>query len=567
MLQNPSSKYRPFPPVQFAERQWPNRVITAPPVWMSTDLRDGNQALFEPMNAEHKLRLFNTLCDIGFKEIEVAFPSASQTDFDFVRRLIEEHRIPGDVSIEVLTHAREHLIRRTIESLQGARRAIVHIVNATSKPFRELVLAMSKAEVLAMAVSSVCQVKQLIAEHPETEWVLEYSLETFTATELDFAVEVCDAVTAAWGATPDNKIILNLPSSVEVTTPNVYADQIEWMHRHIARRDSVILSVHPHNDRGTAVAAAELAVMAGADRVEGCLFGNGERTGNVDIVTLALNLYTQGIAPGLDFSDINAVARTFEQCTQLPIHPRHPYVGDLVFTAFSGSHQDAIKKGFAAQQPDSVWNVPYLPFDPADLGRSYDSVIRINSQSGKGGIAHLLESQYSMVLPRRLQVEFSGVVQQHANSHGGEISAADLWQLFSRTYLDTADPVRYIEHHLFERDSGQSIRLTLEMNGASHLLSGDGNGPIDAAVHALQGIVTDFKVRDYQEHAMGRNADARACAFIAMTQADSHREYFGVGIDANIVTASIKALVSGINRLNSELGIAARKFAPDNCAR
>ncbi|WP_442919725.1 2-isopropylmalate synthase [Methylobacter sp.] len=549
MLQDPSSKYQPFPPVTLVDRQWPNRSITKPPIWMSTDLRDGNQALFEPMNAERKLHLFSTLCDIGFKEIEVAFPSASQTDFDFVRQLIEEHRIPDDVSIEVLTHAREHLIRRTIESLQGARRAIVHIVNATSKPFRELVLAMSKADVVAMAVSSVHLVKQLIAEHPETEWVLEYSLEAFTATELDFAVEVCDAVSAAWDATPHNKIILNLPSSVEVTTPNVYADQIEWMHRHIARRDSVILSVHPHNDRGTAVAAAELAVMAGADRVEGCLFGNGERTGNVDIVTLALNLYTQGVSPGLDFSDINAVARTFEHCTQLPIHPRHPYAGDLVFTAFSGSHQDAIKKGFAAQKPDSVWNVPYLPFDPADLGRSYDSVIRINSQSGKGGIAHLLESQYGVVLPRRLQVEFSGVVQKHTDNHGGEISAADLWQLFSLTYLDTVKPVQYVEHHLFEHNSGQSIRLTLEIDGISHVFIGEGNGPIDASVQALRGIGMDFKVRSYEERSMDCSADARACAFIAMAPFDSHCEYFGVGMDTNIVTASIKALVSGINRL------------------
>lgn len=550
MLQNPSSKYRPFPPIQFAGRQWPSRVITAPPVWMSTDLRDGNQALFEPMNAEQKLRLFNILCDIGFKEIEVAFPSASQTDFDFVRRLIDGKRIPNDVTIQVLSHAREPLIRRTVESLKGARRAIVHIVNATSQPFRELVLAMSKVEVVAMAVSSAHLVKQLVAEYPETEWGLEYSLEAFTATELDFAVEVCDAVSAAWGATPNNKIILNLPSSVEVTTPNVYADQIEWMHRHIARRDSIILSVHPHNDRGTAVAAAELSMMAGAERVEGCLFGNGERTGNVDIVTLALNLYTQGIAPGLDFSDINAVARTFEQCTQLPIHPRHPYVGDLVFTAFSGSHQDAIKKGFAAQQPDSVWNVPYLPFDPADLGRSYDSVIRINSQSGKGGIAHLLESQYGVVLPRRLQVEFSGVVQQHTDSCGGETSAAELWQLFSRTYLDTVNPVRYVEHHLSEHDnSSQSIRLTLEMDGTLLVLAGEGNGPIAAAVHALQSIGMDFTVRDYQERSMGCSADARACAFIAMAVSGSSCEYYGVGIDTNIVTASIKALVSGINRL------------------
>jgi 2-isopropylmalate synthase len=411
MLTDPSRKYRPFPPVALADRQWPNRTITQTPIWMSTDLRDGNQALFEPMNAERKLRLFQTLCGIGFKEIEVAFPSASQTDFDFVRSLIDGALITDDVTIEVLSHAREPLLHRTAEALHGARSAIVHIVNATSQPFRELVLGMSRTEVLAMAVNAVRLVKQLTAEQPQTQWRLQYSLETFTTTEPDFAVEVCDAVSAAWGATPDNKIILNLPSSVETATPNVYADQIEWMHRHIARRDSVILSVHPHNDRGTAVAAAELALMAGAERVEGCLFGNGERTGNVDLVTLALNLYTQGVTPGLDFSDINAVVRDFEACTGLSVPPRQPYAGELVFTAFSGSHQDAIKKGFAARQPGSLWNVPYLPFDPADVGRGYDAVIRINSQSGKGGIAHLLESHYGVVLPRRLQVEFSQVVR------------------------------------------------------------------------------------------------------------------------------------------------------------
>ncbi|HQO29903.1 MAG TPA: 2-isopropylmalate synthase, partial [Accumulibacter sp.] len=426
MLNTPALKYTAFPPVRLNDRQWPNRTIDTPPTWLSTDLRDGNQALFEPMNSERKMRLFATLCQMGFKEIEVAFPSASQTDFDFVRQLIEGGHIPNDVTISVLTQAREHLIRRTMEALQGARRAIVHVYNATSKPFRDIVFDISKAEVVDMAVGAVRLIRQLAAEQPATEWQLEYSPETFTATELDFALEICDAVTDAWGATPDNKVILNLPATVEVTTPNVYADQIEWMHRHLARRDSVIVSVHPHNDRGTAVATAELAMMAGAERVEGCLFGNGERTGNVDLITLALNLYTQGVAPGLDLSDINGVARTYEYCTQLPIHPRHPYVGDLVFTAFSGSHQDAIKKGFGIQAVDAPWNVPYLPIDPADLGRSYDSVIRVNSQSGKGGIAYLLEAEYGVVLPRRLQVEFSGVVQRHTDSHGGEVSASEI---------------------------------------------------------------------------------------------------------------------------------------------
>ena len=550
MLNNPSLKYSPFPAVKLTDRQWPDRTLSAAPIWMSTDLRDGNQALFEPMNAERKMRLFRTLCKIGFKEIEVAFPSASQTDFDFVRELIEGGHVPDDVSIEVLTQAREHLIRRSIESLKGARRAIVHVYNATSKPFRENVFALSKTEVVDMAVAAVRLIRELTDAQPETEWVLEYSPETFTATELDFALEICDAVTAAWGATPEDKVILNLPTTVEVTTPNVYADQIEWMHRHLARRDSIILSVHPHNDRGTAVAAAELAMMAGAERVEGCLFGNGERTGNVDLVTLALNLYTQGVPPGLDFSDINAVARTVEHCNRLPIHPRHPYVGDLVFTAFSGSHQDAIRKGFAVQQPDAAWSIPYLPIDPADVGRSYDSVIRVNSQSGKGGIAYLLEAEYGVVLPRRLQVEFSRVVQAHTDSHGGEMSAADIWQLFSESYLGVDHPVRYIEHHLFEHGSAQGIRLSVEIDGRVHLLAGEGNGPIDAAVQALRGAGLVVQVRSYEERSMSSSgSDASACAFMELTRAGSAGECYGVGIDANIVTASIRALVNGVNRL------------------
>ena len=552
MLKNPSSKYTPFPPVRIDDRQWPKRTISAAPIWMSTDLRDGNQALFEPMNAERKMHLFRTLCDIGFKEIEVAFPSASQTDFDFVRELIVGRHIPEDVTIEVLTQAREHLIERTIESLAGARRAIVHVYNATSKPFREHVFAMSKGEVVEMAVSAVRLVRELTRARPETEWVLEYSPETFTATELDFALEVCDAVTAAWGATPEDRVILNLPTTVEVTTPNVYADQIEWMHRHLARRDSVILSVHPHNDRGTAVAAAELAMMAGAERVEGCLFGNGERTGNVDLVTLALNLYTQGVAPGLDFSDINAVARTVEHCSRLPIHPRHPYVGDLVFTAFSGSHQDAIRKGFAVQPAADTWNVPYLPIDPADVGRSYDSVIRVNSQSGKGGIAYLLETEYGVVLPRRLQVEFSRVVQAHTDRHGGEISAAEIWRLFAHSYLDTGRPLRYLEHHLFEHGSAQGIRLSVEIDGRPHLLAGEGNGPIDAAVHALRSAGFVLQVRSYEERSMrSGGSDASACAFMEVTRPGSAGECYGVGVDANIVTASIRALVNGVNRLQA----------------
>lgn len=559
MLSHPATKYRAFPPIHLPDRQWPTRTLTAPPIWMSTDLRDGNQSLFEPMNGERKMRMFRTLCAVGLKEIEVAFPSASQTDFDFVRTLIEGKHIPEDVTIEVLTQSREHLIRRTMESLKGARRAIVHVYNATAPVFREVVFGMSRAQVRDMAVSSVRLIRELCAQAPETEWVLQYSPEVFTSTELEFAREVCDAVTAEWGATPENKVILNLPATVEVATPNVYADQIEWMHRNLARRDSVVLSLHPHNDRGTAIAATELAMMAGADRVEGCLFGNGERTGNVDIVTLALNFYTQGIAPGLDFSDINAIARTVEYCTQLPIHPRHPYVGDLVFTAFSGSHQDAIKKGLAVQQPDALWNVPYLPIDPADVGRSYDSVIRVNSQSGKGGVAYLMEAEFGVVMPRRLQVEFSAEVQTYTDSHGGEMSAQDIWALFDATYLHRADAnFHYVEHHLFEHPAGQGknhvqgIRLGLEIHGQAKLLIGEGNGPIDAAVHALQSMGIRVQVRSFEERSTKASVDggeAQACAFMELIAASGGVERYGVGMDTNIVTASIKALISGVSRL------------------
>ena len=556
MLQNPAAKYRPFAPIALADRQWPNKVIDRAPIWMSTDLRDGNQALFEPMNVERKMRMFRTVCDIGFKEIEVGFPSASQTDFDFVRTLIEGGHIPADVTIQVLTQAREDLIRRTMASVRGAPRAIIHVYNATSPTFREVVFNMDKPQVVALAVSAVRLIKQIGAQMRAecgTEIRLEYSPETFSATELDFAKEVCDAVTAEWGATPDNKVIINLPATVEVATPNVYADQVEWMHRQLERRDSIVLSLHPHNDRGSGIAAAELGMMAGADRVEGCLFGNGERTGNVDIVTLALNMYTQGVAPGLDFSDINAVARTVEYCNQLPIHPRHPYVGDLVFTAFSGSHQDAIKKGFAAHKADTPWNVPSLPIDPADVGRSYDSVIRVNSQSGKGGIAYLLETEYGIVMPRRLQVEFSREVQQVTDASGGEMSASAIWNLFRSTYLDTVAPVRYVEHHLFEHGEAQGIRLVVEIGGTRHLLVGEGNGPIDAAIHALRGAGIDVQVRSFEERSITPSEDggnAQACAFLELTEAGGQGgDRYGVGVDGNIVTASIRAIISGINRL------------------
>ncbi|MFM0038803.1 2-isopropylmalate synthase [Paraburkholderia strydomiana] len=545
MLKNPATKYRSFKPINLTDRQWPSRTITRAPIWMSTDLRDGNQALFEPMNAERKMRMFKTLVQIGFKEIEVAFPSASQTDFNFVRELIEGGHIPDDVTIEVLTQARDDLIERTFESLRGAPRAIVHLYNATAPEFRKIVFGLEKSGVKELAQKAARTMKRLADASPQTHFTLQYSPEVFSGTELEFAKEVCDAVFDIWEPTPEHKAIVNLPATVEMATPNVYADQIEWMHRNLARRDSLIVSVHPHNDRGTAVAAAELAVMAGADRVEGCLFGNGERTGNVDLVTLALNLYTQGVDPELDFSNINEVARTAEECTQLPVHPRHPYVGDLVFTAFSGSHQDAIKKGFAVQKPDAIWEVPYMPIDPSDLGRTYDSVIRVNSQSGKGGIAYLLEQSYGVVLPRRLQVDFSSAVQHFTDESGQEVTPAQIWELFQQEYVRTADPVRYIGHSLTERDGREHIKLTVDINGTARVLRGEGNGPLDALMHAIGAPV---RIQHYEERALTQGADARAVAIAEMAGADVAGSAFGVGIDANLVTASIRAVISGINR-------------------
>ncbi|MDE1951276.1 MAG: 2-isopropylmalate synthase [Betaproteobacteria bacterium] len=556
MLKHPETKYRPMPPVGLKDRTWPDQVISKPPIWMSTDLRDGNQALFEPMDAQRKMRMFKLLCGIGVKQIEVAFPSASQTDFDFVRALIEDNHIPDDVTIEVLTQARDDLIRRSFESLRGAKQAIVHVYNATAPNFRRIVFNVDEAGCTQIAVNAATLIKQLAAEQPETQWTFQYSPEVFSGTELPFAVSVCNAVTEVWQPTPEHKIIFNLPATVEMSTPNVYADQIEWMHRHLHRRDSIVLSVHPHNDRGCAVAAAELAVMAGADRVEGCLFGNGERTGNVDLVTLALNLYSQGIHPGLDFSNINAVARAVEDCNQLPIHPRHPYVGDLVFTAFSGSHQDAIKKGFAAQKATTMWEVPYLPVDPADLGRAYDSVIRVNSQSGKGGIAYLLESAYGLVMPRRLQVEFSGVVQQHTDATGLEVTAQELWAMFERTYVKAEEPLRYVTHHLTEHGQQQGIRVELEVDGRRISLRGEGNGPIDAAVRALH---LPLVVQSYEERALGLGSGARAVAMVEVAMESMTASTFGVGIDPNIVTASIRAIVSGANRLLQRADMAERE--------
>ncbi|HEY7884456.1 MAG TPA: 2-isopropylmalate synthase [Cellvibrionaceae bacterium] len=515
---------------------------------MSTDLRDGNQALIDPMLAATKLRFFKALVDIGFKEIEVGFPSASQADFDFVRLLIEGDHIPGDVTIEVLTQARQELIERTVESLLGARRAIVHMYNPTAPDFREIVYRTDKAGVKALAEQGTRWVKAATDRHPETQWVYQYSPEVFSGTELGFAKEVVDAVTAVWQPSVEHKMIINLPATVEMSTPNTYADQIEWMHRHIERRDAVIISVHPHNDRGTAVAAAELAVMAGADRVEGCLFGNGERTGNVDLVTLALNLYSQGIHPGLDFSKIDQVRQLVEQCNQLPVHPRHPYAGELVFTAFSGSHQDAIKKGFAQRREGDVWRVPYLPLDPADLGRSYDAVVRVNSQSGKGGIAFLLQQEYGLELPRRLQIEFSKVVQQATDNSGKEATSADIYALFEHTYLAIDKPISYgqVEQHSVE--GKVSLVLNVMIDGKERRLNGKGTGPVGAAVDALQPLLAaPVNVVDYHEHATGNGAGSEAVCYIELKLGEGET-VFGVGRDANIVAAALKALVGGVNR-------------------
>jgi 2-isopropylmalate synthase len=547
MLRNPGEKYRPFPPINLPDRSWPTRTVTVAPAWCSVDLRDGNQALIEPMDGARKLRLFKQLLQIGFKEIEIGFPAASQTDFNFTRELIEGALIPEDITVQVLTQSRADLITRTFESLAGARRAIVHLYNSTSTLQRRVVFKLDRAGIIDIAVRGAQLIKQLADERPETEWVFQYSPESFTGTELDFAVEICDAVTAVWKPTPEHKVILNLPATVEMATPNVYADQIEWFSRHVARRDSIVISVHPHNDRGTGVAAAELAMLAGADRIEGTLFGNGERTGNVDIVTLAMNLYTQGVDPQLDFSNINAIARCAEGCTQLPIHPRHPYVGDLVFTAFSGSHQDAIKKGLAALDPNGPWEVPYLPIDPSDLGRSYESIIRVNSQSGKGGVAYLLERDYQLVLPRRLQIEFSRVVQAAADTTGKELTARELWELFEAEYLAGEGTIAYRSHQLMTSGDGadrERMTLQIQENGAPVTVHGSGTGPIDAAVRAL-GLPID--VVGFDEHSCGSGSDALAVAYVEVSISGGVA-FFGVGRHPNIITASLLALFSGVNR-------------------
>jgi 2-isopropylmalate synthase len=547
MLRNPSTKYQSFKPIDLADRVWPNQVIKTPPVWCSVDLRDGNQALIEPMDAARKRRMFDMLVKIGFKEIEVGFPAASQTDFDFVREIIEQRLIPDDVTIQALTQARPELIARTYESLRGARRAIVHVYNSTSIAQRRVVFRTDRAGIVDIAMRGATAVREYAELDRGTEWVFQYSPESFTGTELDFAVEICDAVNTVWEPTPSAKSILNLPATVEMATPNIYADQIEWFSRHVGKRDSVIISVHPHNDRGTGVAAAELAVMAGAERVEGTLFGNGERTGNVDIVTLALNLYTQGVDSGLDFSNINEAARCAEACNQLPIHPRHPYVGDLVFTAFSGSHQDAIKKGLAARGDADIWDVPYLPVDPSDLGRSYDSIIRVNSQSGKGGVAYLLERDYQLVMPRRLQIEFSQVVQAAADITGKELSSQELWDLFSTEYLAPRQPFVYRSHQLAASTDGadtERLSLQVERDGRSETWHGQGSGPIDAMVKA---IGLPFDVLSYEEHSRGEGSGAKAVSYIEITTR-SRRTLFGAGMHSNIITASLLAILSAVNR-------------------
>ena len=550
MLQQPATKYRPFAPIGLKDRTWPDAVLTKAPIWLSTDLRDGNQALIEPMSVERKLEMFQLLVNIGFKEIEVGFPSASQTEFNFVRRLIEENLIPDDVTIQVLTQARESLIRRTIESLQGARKATVHVYNACAPVMRKVVLGMDEDGIVEMAVGQTKLVKQLVAEHPETEWGFEYSPETFSDTELDFSKRVVDAVVDAWGATPQNKCIINLPTTVEHCTPNIFADMIEWMHRNLAKRDSIILSVHPHNDRGTGIAAAELALMAGAERLEGCLFGNGERTGNCDLVNIALNLYTQGVSPGLDFSDIDEVRRVVEHCNQIAVHPRHPYVGDLVYTSFSGSHQDAIRKAFAARKEGDLWDMPYLPIDPKDLGRTYEAVIRVNSQSGKGGMAYLLESEYGLELPRRLQIEFSRVVQQETDVSGKELLASDLWNLFRREYgLDSIAAPK--QRAMSESDGSGNTRVTLkaevQLGGRPVTIEGEGTGPVDAFVAGLNATgLAQVKVMDYREHAIGSGANAQAVAYLELRVGD--RTLYGVGVDADILTASLKGILSGLAR-------------------
>ena len=548
----PIHKYRAFPTIDLPDRRWPMQVIRHAPQWCSVDLRDGNQALVEPMGPDRKRRMFDLLVQLGFKEIEVGFPAASETDFTFVRELIEQNLVPDDVTIQVLTQARPELIERSFEAVRGARRAIMHLYNSTSTLQRRVVFGLDKPGIVDIAVNGAKLIRELARAMPESEIIYQYSPESFTGTELDFAVEICEAVMDVWQPTPEKKTILNLPATVEMATPNIYADQIEWFGRHIRNRDCITLSVHPHNDRGTAVAATELAVMAGAERVEGTLFGNGERTGNVDVVTLALNLFSQGIDPGLVITDIDEIVRTVEHCNQLPVHPRHPYAGELVYTAFSGSHQDAIKKGFdaLAKRNDDFWEVPYLPVDPKDLGRSYEAVIRVNSQSGKGGVAYVLKADYGLDLPRGLQIDFSKRVQEVTDRTGKEMTSADIWSLFADTYL-RKDGIHLEEYNLYPEPRAperRRIAATVLIDGRERRIEGVGNGPIAAFVDALQRECdVELTVVDYREHAIGAGADAQATAYIEIRNAAGATLY-GVGIDGNIVTASLRAVASAATR-------------------
>lgn len=550
MLRDPSVKYRPFPQVDLPDRQWPSRTITRPPRWLSTDLRDGNQALIDPMDGEKKTRFFDMLVKVGLKEIEVGFPSAGQTEFDFISGLVRDGRIPDDVFVQVLTQSRRDLIERTFESLNGAKQAIVHLYNAVSPAWRRIVFNMSRDEVREIAIQGAKIARDEAAKRPDTDWHFEYSPETFSTAELDFSVEVCAAVMDVLRPTPEHPIILNLPATVEAATPNIYADQIEWFGRNIPNRESVVISLHPHNDRGTGVAAAELGLMAGADRLEGCLFGNGERTGNCDIVTVALNMYTQGVNPKLDFSDIDEVIQTVEYCNQIPVHQRHPYAGELVFTAFSGSHQDAIKKGFAAQEArnDEFWDVPYLPIDPADLGRDYEAVIRVNSQSGKGGVAWVLEQDRGLKLPKKMQAEFSKHVQKLADDTSRELNAADIGALFDKVYLPSGDDPYVLVDYEESGTVGNRVFVGhLAVNGVPRSVSGKGNGLISgviAAVHDVTGRQLD--VVDYSEHAIGKGSDAQAAAYLECRTQEGET-VFGVGIDADIATASVRAVLSAAN--------------------
>ncbi|MBG6088038.1 2-isopropylmalate synthase [Actinomadura viridis] len=554
----PFERYRPFTPVALADRTWPDKVITEAPRWCAVDLRDGNQALIDPMDSHRKLKMFQLLVGMGYKEIEVGFPAASQTDYDFVRQIIEDGLIPDDVVIQVLTQARPELIERTFESVRGARKAIVHLYNSTSTLQRRVVFGQDREGITAIAVEGAKLCAKLAEDMGDTEILFQYSPESFTGTELEYAAEVCNAVTDVWKPTPDRKVILNLPATVEMATPNVYADQIEWMNRHLSRRDSVILSLHPHNDRGTAVAAAELGYLAGADRIEGCLFGNGERTGNVCLVTLGLNLFTQGVDPMIDFSDIDEIRRTVEYCNQLPVHERHPYGGDLVYTAFSGSHQDAINKGFDHLAADAEaagvpvdryrWEVPYLPIDPKDVGRSYEAVIRVNSQSGKGGVAYVMKTEHALELPRRLQIEFSRVVQAHTDTEGGEVTPERMWEIFEGEFLGNGPRVGLLAHRATSRvDEKDVLGCDVRIDGEIREIEGVGNGPVSAFESALATIGVNVRVLDYIEHAMSAGGDARAAAYVECDVDGT--SVWGVGIDGNIVTASLKAILSAVNRV------------------